>query len=889
MGYRFLYVLLGVAFITSFQCVSMRDDTHASVMLQFKKEKSKREVRNIEKQIPHRRRRASEDGRLQEFRQLKIPTMDALLPQKAEQMANTSRIDSTARTRPSNGQDCVATQLVIHSDVTHLWGHMKGGGACDRVESLQVRQVSGISYCVRYVRSDGAAPIQTEPADVTVVLHSLLCFSWDAFDAMLSSLHQGATLTTCSIANTNGIVTSAGYDTFFKRAEEGDYSLQLFPRMEGAYEGHAHVSERSEERPVAVVHPMCFALFHPHLPYSKSVRQLILERNARFVDSTSRHESDSAFRNELGRTILHAAETHRHFPDSAITSTVTSREGFEFEGFNPPPHRKNSTPDVARVYTKAQKEADDTHLAPLLPEVLHSLQRHTNVSLQVGALLEETEEFIACFERCFSQIQTILAEKGKNTHKLAKRVRKAMVEVSHVQGAWRALRDTLLTPLFPQDAYANETSSTMTEVPILSEILSKVGNDSYREVYTTLPSALADLAAGFDVRQGRVKSAMTFLSLDATAVKLSELVLETGCVEVMDQLGAGFGQNHIEHKSLFFRLCEKVFPRVRVSGGAKFNLNVFSQKVLPGALPRSSTIKAHDSNEPLVGLSYPRRGAASQDWEGITVAWALPCCKCCGFVNEAIDIMTGLLELGVPVRIVTPLSDCMCDAFPPHVEHLFSSIYVAGQELVNYSKKKASRKVLLVTHGVPTDFEAIWKHAGFNESEGDFDRFFMIARVMYEFTVAPPGFLGVLNKYIHEAWVPSQFVATMLKNSSFKRGVHVFPEAVDIARFFKLQASTVLFDPPIPKEHIITFGADDAPDNFKFFSMFKWEDRKGWDVLLETFMSSFSDKENVSLYIHTIPHLGPLATRQNITSAALRVISDLRRSQLPHVSIFHQT
>jgi len=44
---------------------------------------------------------------------------------------------------------------------------------------------------------------------------------------------------------------------------------------------------------------------------------------------------------------------------------------------------------------------------------------------------------------------------------------------------------------------------------------------------------------------------------------------------------------------------------------------------------------------------------------------------------------------------------------------------------------------------------------------------------------------------------------------------------------------------------------------FKFLSIFKWEDRKGWDILLRAFMEEFSSEDDVSLHILTYLYSDP--------------------------------
>lgn len=55
--------------------------------------------------------------------------------------------------------------------------------------------------------------------------------------------------------------------------------------------------------------------------------------------------------------------------------------------------------------------------------------------------------------------------------------------------------------------------------------------------------------------------------------------------------------------------------------------------------------------------------------------------------------------------------------------------------------------------------------------------------------------------------------------------------------------------------HIYVSGFQRSEDMFKFLSVFKWEQRKGWDLLLDAFFSEFTVRDKVTLYIHTYLYL----------------------------------
>lgn len=70
--------------------------------------------------------------------------------------------------------------------------------------------------------------------------------------------------------------------------------------------------------------------------------------------------------------------------------------------------------------------------------------------------------------------------------------------------------------------------------------------------------------------------------------------------------------------------------------------------------------------------------------------------------------------------------------------------------------------------------------------------------------------------------------------------------------------------------------------DFAFLSVFKWEERKGWDVLLEAFFTEFSADDAVVLYIltnnyHSECGLRAASSAPRRTSAALTAADVLQR------------
>jgi glycosyltransferase involved in cell wall biosynthesis len=106
-------------------------------------------------------------------------------------------------------------------------------------------------------------------------------------------------------------------------------------------------------------------------------------------------------------------------------------------------------------------------------------------------------------------------------------------------------------------------------------------------------------------------------------------------------------------------------------------------------------------------------------------------------------------------------------------------------------------------------------------------------------------------------WVPTDFhVSTFVKSGVDPSKVVKVVQAVDVA-FFDPAKHVAL---PLP----IGFSVMDPDDStidaetrsskargFVFLSVFKWEQRKGWDVLLRAFLQEFSGADDVALYLLT--------------------------------------
>ena len=137
-----------------------------------------------------------------------------------------------------------------------------------------------------------------------------------------------------------------------------------------------------------------------------------------------------------------------------------------------------------------------------------------------------------------------------------------------------------------------------------------------------------------------------------------------------------------------------------------------------------------------------------------------------------------------------------------------------------------------------------------------------------------------------EVWTPTAFHAEVFIHAGVPEAkVQVIPEAVDPVLFAPSAAAPLL--PPQtwpmlslqggvpevpPAVHVdisnnaaATVPATDPPAEFEFLSVFKWERRKGWDVLLDAYWAAFGPSDPVVLRLRTWkPHWEPGTSDLNV-------------------------
>ena len=115
-----------------------------------------------------------------------------------------------------------------------------------------------------------------------------------------------------------------------------------------------------------------------------------------------------------------------------------------------------------------------------------------------------------------------------------------------------------------------------------------------------------------------------------------------------------------------------------------------------------------------------------------------------------------------------------------------------------------------------------------------------VGRTMFESDRLPQGWDKRIN-LMDEVWVPSSFQRDIFENGGVKVPIRVLEETVDVD----------YFDPDrVEKPFDLGIDVGDGEDRpFVFLSVFKFEARKGYDILLPTYFETFDKDSNVLLVL----------------------------------------
>jgi glycosyltransferase involved in cell wall biosynthesis len=120
-------------------------------------------------------------------------------------------------------------------------------------------------------------------------------------------------------------------------------------------------------------------------------------------------------------------------------------------------------------------------------------------------------------------------------------------------------------------------------------------------------------------------------------------------------------------------------------------------------------------------------------------------------------------------------------------------------------------------------------------------RFFRIGRTMFETDRLPSGWASRLNS-MDFIWVPTQFSYSIFQREVSSEKLRILGEPVDTDFFSSSKPGIQQLSHP---------QLEGLSGTFKFLSVFKFEERKGWRFLVKAFVQEFDPSEPIALIILT--------------------------------------
>lgn len=127
-----------------------------------------------------------------------------------------------------------------------------------------------------------------------------------------------------------------------------------------------------------------------------------------------------------------------------------------------------------------------------------------------------------------------------------------------------------------------------------------------------------------------------------------------------------------------------------------------------------------------------------------------------------------------------------------------------------------------------------------------------IGYTAWETSKLPSSWVPLINM-VNEVWVPSKFNEEVFRSSGITIPIRVVPHPI-----------------ATPKIVTITTPSD---DNYKFYSIFQWTERKNPIGLLTAYLTEFRSDEPVVLYLKTY-HMGWTDKQQNIVKTYVRELKE---------------
>lgn len=209
----------------------------------------------------------------------------------------------------------------------------------------------------------------------------------------------------------------------------------------------------------------------------------------------------------------------------------------------------------------------------------------------------------------------------------------------------------------------------------------------------------------------------------------------------------------------------------------------------------------------------------------VTVEWHAPIFSGGGYCSEALAFVSAFGDVGLTANVVQH-----GDGYSQSFVHSQRGSGTFKKVAILSQRKKIAQPTAVVCHSEPGAWHVLqgpsWQSSPCPPPGAQL----MIGRTMFETDRLPDGWPARLNA-MDEVWVPTEFQREIFEGHGVER-VYVLPEPVNVFAFRE------------------TGDVFDLSGDFVALSIFKWEMRKGWDILLKAWKEACRPQDSLVLVLN---------------------------------------
>ncbi|GAX75338.1 hypothetical protein CEUSTIGMA_g2783.t1 [Chlamydomonas eustigma] len=305
---------------------------------------------------------------------------------------------------------------------------------------------------------------------------------------------------------------------------------------------------------------------------------------------------------------------------------------------------------------------------------------------------------------------------------------------------------------------------------------------------------------------------------------------------ILHNLRNGHGGLSLNHLALSMSLGDKNLRQIDSESG-----NITVQPYATTTTPSAA-----------LGLKYP-------------IWWAAPFSSTSGYGAEAVSYITGLwmYDLIREEDLWLTQSGGAANALnmPDQVSNLLYKLNYRQQKKV-LSRQALKRCPVIVCHSFP-DFWLTPSESKYPEAPGSpcptpemlkMGKVYKVGRTMFETDGLQDHLVNHIKQF-DEVWVPTEFNRDTFSSAGISKDkIYVLPESINLDDFDPNRLQPLRISGLKGTQVAVGNEGGEEP-NFVFLSVFKWEGRKGWELLLKAFLEEFKASEKVELHIVTHPFM----------------------------------